>query len=151
MLKSYCCLFLTSLLCQACGRRWEVMIRKLDSSGNQLLVGLLGLFLFHSLSRRLSLSPCVDNYWLLLSRLFTPFVCTAGTKFGVCVCARACVHTHMLQRRRLGCVGAALWSFHHLRFAVPQQSLCPSVWLRCVHAVDRSGVTIAPVTVHENG
>lgn len=97
------------------------MIRKLDGSGNQLLVGFLGLFLFHSLSHWLALSPCVDNYLLFLSRLLTPFVCTASIEFGVCVCVRACVHTHMLQCRRLGCVGAALCSFHHLRSAVPQQ------------------------------
>jgi len=97
------------------------MIKKLDSSGNQLLVGFLVLFLFHSLFHRLSLGPCVDNYLLLLPWHFTPVVCTAGTKLGVCVCM--CVCPGMCSRRR--CIGAVP-SFCHLHFPVPQQSLCPS-------------------------
>lgn len=94
MLKSFCCLFLTSFFCQACGRRWEVMIKKLDSSGNHLLVDFLVLFLFHSLFHRLSLSPRVDIS--LLSWRFTPFLCTASTKCGVSVCVhlRMSVHAH---------------------------------------------------------
>lgn len=86
MLKRFCCLFLTVFSCQACGRMWEVMIKKLCISGNRFLVGFLVLVLFHSLFRWLSLHPCAGD----LQHFPLRWQCQHGVQGGLQSFCRPC-------------------------------------------------------------